>query len=237
LAGAFTIVRDIVTSQSELAREALQPANGYQRRRLETRRQLVDAGRSLFRERPLEQVSIESITARAGVAKGSFYNHFASRDALFDEVVEGALAALLQRFEAYEPATEEPLPAGLARARFAFFTLLSDRATCELLLQGGQPTRGGPIDRVLHSMLGDRLAWAVSLGSLSHLDTELVYAAYFGVVTGAIAHLLLRGDNLDPGPAADSLTQLCFAVLGLPHPPPPYGAAPASTDQHARGEP
>ena len=37
---------------------------------------------------PVGQVSIESITDQAGVAKGSFYNHFATRDALFEEIIQ-----------------------------------------------------------------------------------------------------------------------------------------------------
>ena len=181
----------------------------------------MEAGRTLFSERAAEQVSIESITERAGVAKGSFYNHFKSRDVLFEEIIEDALTGLLEKFEAFDPDIEDMLTYGLVRARYAFYTLLSDPDTCRLLLQGGQPAQGGPIDRVLRSMLGDRLAWAVSLGTLKHIDLELVYAAYFGVVTETIGNLLLRETEFDPDEAADQLTELVFAALGLPHHPPP----------------
>ena len=60
----------------------------------------MEAGRALFVERPAEQVSIESITEKAGVAKGSFYNHFATREALFEELIQVTLQDLLARFEA-----------------------------------------------------------------------------------------------------------------------------------------
>jgi hypothetical protein len=33
---------------------------------------------------------------------------------------------------------------------------------------------------------------------------------------------LRREEPMDVDRAADELTQLCFAILGLPHPPPPY---------------
>ncbi|MDZ7784331.1 MAG: TetR/AcrR family transcriptional regulator [Halioglobus sp.] len=193
--------------------------NGYQRRRRETRRLLMEAGRALFVEWPVEQVSIERITDRAGVAKGSFYNHFDSRESLFEQIIEVALQDLLQKYEAFDPPIEDLLARGLARARFAFHTLLSDPDTCRLLLKSGQPSRGGAIDRVLRMVLGEQLAEAVALGSLSHLDTELVYAAYFGVVTQTIGHLLTSEEHLDVDSAADQVTELCFAVLGLPHRP------------------
>jgi len=210
-----------MTTQSKLVAETRDPENGYQRRRRETRRLLMQAGRSLFAERAADQVSIERITERAGVAKGSFYNHFKSRDELFEEIIEDALTELLARFEDFEPPIDDLLESALARARFAFHTLLSDPEVCRLLLQGGQPTPGGPIDRALRSMLGNRLAWGISLGSLKHIDPELVYAAYFGAVTETIGNLLTREEPMDVDTAADQLTELVFAVLGLPHHTPP----------------
>ena len=206
-----------MTAQSKTMLDAPDSENGYQRRRRETRRVLMEAGRSLFIEKAIDQVSIESITAAAGVAKGSFYNHFETRDALYDELIELTIADLMKKYEAYEPQVEDPLAQAHARARFTFYTLLSDPQACRLLLQGGQPERGGAIDRVLRMVLADRLSEGVALGTLSHIDLELVYAAYFGLVTETIGHLLTREEGFDAAWAADQVSDLCFAVLGLPH--------------------
>ncbi len=206
-----------MTEQSEIARKRDDKENGYQRRRRETRRLLMDAGRALFIERQVEQVSIERITARAGVAKGSFYNHFESRDALFEELIELTVANLLAKYEAFEPDFDDPLAFALARSRMAFYTLLSDTGACRLLLQAGPPAQGGAVDRMLRTVLAGRLSEGMALGSLSHIDTHLAYAAYFGVVTETIAHLLTREDGFDPAAAAEQVTELSFAVLGLPH--------------------
>jgi AcrR family transcriptional regulator len=195
--------------------------NGYQRRKRETRAALMAASRALFVEKAVEQVSIESITASAGVAKGSFYNHFQSREALFEELIQTTVAELLEKWEAYNPSSEDPLTNALARARYTFYTLLSDPAACRLLLQAGQPTQGGAIDRVLRLLLRDKLSEGIALGSVRHLDPDLVYAAYFGVVTQTIGHLLAQEKELDAETGADQVTALCFAVLGLPHHPPP----------------
>jgi len=215
-----------MTARSENAREAVAraaaaPENGYQRRRRETQRLLLAAGRELFLQRPVAEVSIEAITELAGVAKGSFYNHFASREALLETVLEQTVQAVLARHRAYDPPFADALTYALAKTRYAFHTLLSDRAACQLLLQGGQPSQGGAIDRVMRLMLGDRLAMGVSLGSLSHLDPELVYAAQFGVITETIAYLLTREEELDVDDAADQITELMFAAIGLPHRRPP----------------
>lgn len=47
-----------------------------------TRGALVAAGRRLFCERPVDAVTVDNIVQAAGVAKGSFYNHFPDREAL-----------------------------------------------------------------------------------------------------------------------------------------------------------
>ena len=196
--------------------------NGYQRRRQETRRQLMEAGRTLFVARGVENVSIDAITSTAGVAKGSFYNHFESREALFDALVGETIERLLEKRSRYNPAIEDPLDLALARTWYSNYSLLSDPDACRLLLQAGSLSTNEVIDNVLRETLGDELTDGVALGSLSHLDPQVVYAAYFGVLLSATGHLLSQGDALDPRAGADQLTELIFAVLGLPHRPPPH---------------
>jgi AcrR family transcriptional regulator len=57
-------------------------------RRQRTRQALLDAGLALFAELPVDAVAIDEVTAKAGVGKGSFYNHFASREAFATAIVE-----------------------------------------------------------------------------------------------------------------------------------------------------
>jgi AcrR family transcriptional regulator len=57
-------------------------------RRQRTRQALLDAGLALFAELPVDAVAIDEITAKAGVGKGSFYNHFESREAFATAIVD-----------------------------------------------------------------------------------------------------------------------------------------------------
>ena len=223
-----------MTTQSN-KRISPSPTTGYQRRREETRRLLLEAGCALFVERGVEHVSIDAITLNAGVAKGSFYNHFESREDLFDQLVEQTLESLLASGLELRPPFDDPLEAGLARMWFIYFTLLSDPTTCRLLLQAGSSTTRMAIDKVLRTLVADELMDGVAQGALSHLDPALVYAAYFGVVTHTIGHLLEQGDALDATAAADQLTELCFAVMGLPHHTPSH-YLPEHDDKVALGQ-
>ena len=53
-----------------------------------TREQIVQAGLKCLLERGFNGVGVQDITTEAGVPKGSFYNHFDSKEALGAEIVE-----------------------------------------------------------------------------------------------------------------------------------------------------
>jgi TetR/AcrR family transcriptional repressor of nem operon len=53
-----------------------------------TREQIVQAGLKCLVEKGFNAVGVQDITEAAGVPKGSFYNHFESKEALGAEVVE-----------------------------------------------------------------------------------------------------------------------------------------------------
>ncbi|MBB3033117.1 TetR/AcrR family transcriptional regulator [Alteriqipengyuania lutimaris] len=63
------------------------PAPPATERGRRTRRKLLDAATSEFGERGFHEASIASITRRAGVALGSFYTYFESKEAIFRDLV------------------------------------------------------------------------------------------------------------------------------------------------------
>jgi len=52
-----------------------------------TRERIVEAARKLFNRHGFEQVSIDQIMAAAGLTRGGFYYHFASKDELYAAAV------------------------------------------------------------------------------------------------------------------------------------------------------
>lgn len=58
------------------------------RRRVRNRAAILTAAEALFAARGVEAVSIDEIAAAADLAKGTLYNHFADKDALFTAVLD-----------------------------------------------------------------------------------------------------------------------------------------------------
>src|SRR3569833_2752283 len=53
----------------------------------QTRGRIVQAARKLFNLRGFEAVSIDEVMSEAGLRRGGFYKHFASKDKLYQEAV------------------------------------------------------------------------------------------------------------------------------------------------------
>jgi AcrR family transcriptional regulator len=63
------------------------------RRREATRSKLVDAAKALFARQGVDGTRIQEITDEADVGFGSFYNHFKSKDAIVEAVLEETVAS------------------------------------------------------------------------------------------------------------------------------------------------
>jgi AcrR family transcriptional regulator len=83
------------------------------RRAQQTREMILDAAARLFASRGYGQTSIDAVIAEAGLSKGAFYHHFASKEALLGsllsdrqrrcaEQMEGAVAPTASLREAIE---------------------------------------------------------------------------------------------------------------------------------------
>ena len=86
--------------------------NGVNRQKKseEMRKKIYQCAEQLFSEHDLGTVSVESIVQAAGVSKGSFYVHFASKDALFTELVNNKVAMVDAKYQAFAGSLPEDMP-------------------------------------------------------------------------------------------------------------------------------
>jgi len=68
-----------------------------QRRAGKTRTKLLDAALAVFTEMGVDAASIEKITEKADVGKGTFYRHFADKQQLLQALIEEAIEKLSVR--------------------------------------------------------------------------------------------------------------------------------------------
>jgi len=96
------------TAGTVAAPAASPPPDRHARRREQTHAKLLDAARALFARQGVDNTRINEITTAAEVGFGSFYNHFESKEAIVEAVLEDAIAAQGAAIDAITAPLEDP---------------------------------------------------------------------------------------------------------------------------------
>ena len=107
--------------------------DGRTRRREDTRQRLFEAAVELIAEQGFSATTVDDIALRAKVAKGTVYYNFASKTALFEELLRHGIGLLTDEFRAaVEGLPPREAVAALVRAQLEYIRRY--RAFAQLLL-------------------------------------------------------------------------------------------------------
>ncbi|MFB7784904.1 TetR/AcrR family transcriptional regulator [Streptomyces vinaceus] len=134
-------------------------SSGQQKNRLARKRltadDWADAALAALVERGLAAVAVEPLAARLGTTKGSFYWHFANRDALVAAALarweESSTERIIRAMEAGEPDPAARLDALLRGATVA---VVDDPKEVRLLAAGDHPEVAAALARVTERRVG-----------------------------------------------------------------------------------
>ena len=184
-----------------------------------TREALLAAGAALLAERPIDALAVDDIVNAAGVAKGSFYNHFADKAALAAAVGDHVRADIETRVDAANAGVTDPA-LRLVRGICVYVDFaLADAARARIMARGlraAAATPGGSaID--LHAGLRADIALGLSAGRFALPTSDVGTLFVAGVGEAALAAVL--APTTTPQFAILLAQQLCALVLkafGLP---------------------
>ena len=71
------------------------------------RAEIVEAARFLFQTQEYEKVTMQAVMERLGIAKGTIYHHFQSKEELLEAVVENIVAEQIARMHQVVDAAED----------------------------------------------------------------------------------------------------------------------------------
>jgi AcrR family transcriptional regulator len=187
--------------------------------RVAQRGRLLEAARGLLAEGGYAATGVAAVAERAGVATGSVYRHFASRQellaAVFQHVAGHELVAVREAVRLRTGAADQLRCLVEVFARRA---LQAPRTAWALLAEPVDPLvqaerlayRRGYLELARES-----IAAGVASGELPWQEPSLSAAA----VVGAIGEALLGplspvGDQTDTGPVVDAIAALCLRAVG-----------------------
>jgi len=188
-----------------------QPVTRLDPRRARTRAALITAAQAFLAE-DRTAVPILEITETAGVGLGSFYNHFDSKEELFEAAVEEILENHGHLMDRVTEGIEDPAEV-FARAFRLTGRLHRELAgASQILLRRGS-------DMILSDRgLGPRalrdIKAAQATGRFTITDPELALVAAGGAIL-ALGALLHREPDRDAAKAADALTTDLLCMFGM----------------------
>jgi len=193
-----------------------------ERAKQERRRQIMNAAKLVFAEAGYHGASIHAIIERAQIARGTFYLYFESKAAVFDSILDQAMADLRARIHRIE-VDDKNAPAPQVQLREQVMATLDfvvrDRPLATLLLSAGHTPDAEAAERLdqffaeVRDLLRRAMESGMEIGLLRKVDPELAASAMLGMIRGVIEQLI----RAETPPAVDVVVSevLMVALRGV----------------------
>lgn len=182
-------------------------------KRPRTQEALITAARELVFERSHAKISIQDITCRAGVATGTFYNYFTTKQDVFEAVVENYRNQIALEFEETRGRLKDPAMMVSVTLKYYFHQAQHNEEWRTFLSFSGLP---GRIDlRQDNDECLKDIERGVAAGRFKVEDSHFAQS----LIGGMIDHVnveIAKG-RLAPD-TADNAVRYILRMLGLPDP-------------------
>lgn len=176
-----------------------------ERRMAATRERLTNAALMLFAKQGIYDTTVENVTEAADVGKGTFYQHFPSKNAIIRHLLHEGFSELLRecRREVQSVATARERIERLFGVQFRFFGKRRDLLILFHQVRGLiklQPNDGRLLrkeyERYIHFLAAEL---AASCDGRRHSEESLqqMACAMAGFVTGYLSHVVILGLKTD----------------------------------------
>ncbi len=191
--------------------EGVEPPSRLERRKQRTRAALIGAAQRLIAEGKVN-VPVLEITRVADVGMGSFYNHFDSKEQLFEAAVADVLDAHGAMLDRLTESIDDPAETFATSFRLTGRLFRRRPQESEILLASGPALLSS--DRGLAPRALRDIRAGVEAGRFRVDDPELALAMAGGALLG-LGKLLRDDPDRDDARAADSVTESVLRLFGL----------------------
>lgn len=205
----------------------VEPSDGRSLRalrlRTERRAQILGVARDMFASRGYHETSIQDLLDRADIARGTFYLHFDSKRAIFDELIDDFLGRIRSVVTVVDvrPGAPPPLRQIEDNLDRVFAVLKNNREMTRitLLLAEGLDAQldakmADFYGRLL-ALLNHALVLGQSMGLVRSCDAQVVAQVALGGLKEVVLHSIVRRDSTPEELAGLSHEILTYALHGL----------------------
>lgn len=185
----------------------------------ERRLDLLEAARKVFAEKGIPGATVSDITEAAGVAKGTFYLYFESKEALLGALKERFVDDLIAHASSFLPRIGRDDWWALADSTVesVFDFVLAHRDLIQVFAQEGLTPQSRQVFADAEDKLVNMFAFAIragaDAGAFAARDPELTAAFLNHAFHGVIEHSILYGRDIDRDRLVDGAREFMRRVL------------------------
>ena len=200
--------------------EAKKPLGKREQTKHNNREAILDAAKIVFADLGYGATSVRDIIRKTGLASGTFYNYFKSKEEVFEALMDEGMRRIRPRLRAerIRSRTFEDFIRNAYRTYFDY--LATDRDTFQVIRRNPNTVRvrmDSPEIIAGFEEIREYIEEDIRNGTLPDVDAEYLMAAVVGIAM-EIGDRMLRRPEMDPDEASTFATEL---VLGgfraLPH--------------------
>jgi AcrR family transcriptional regulator len=183
----------------------------------ERRRQLLEVATAVYAEKGFHGASMNEVAERAGVTKPVLYQHFASKEALYRELVDDVGARLERAIVDAVAVADGPRQQVEAGFRAYFRWAAGEGAAFRVLFaehNRADPKLAAAVAKV-ESMVADRVASLIEIQGLSAKERQVLAFGVVGLAESISRHWITLdlGSGTDADFFADRVAQLAWSGL------------------------
>lgn len=202
------------------ARVALAVSTAEQKRE-HRRLEILQAAKHVFADRGFHAASVNEIIKAAGIARGTFYLYFSSKDAVFESILDLAIQELEARIIGVDvdPGAAPPALQLHQNVSRVLQYMLGDRELIKLILNHGLRPDAELALRVesffdhVEERIESSLTQGMSMGLVRKCDASLAASLILGSIRGALRRLTKIQDGFDIQVVATELID--FSLRGV----------------------
>ncbi|HMA85263.1 MAG TPA: TetR/AcrR family transcriptional regulator [Desulfosalsimonadaceae bacterium] len=190
-----------------------------------TRDALINAAINMFQQNGFQMTRVSDIVAAAGVAQGTFYNYFRSKEAIFREICMDFMEQVRERFverteHMFDGDTSDEVRHNVHRVIQDVFAIYQENlAVAELLFREGIGN-GGLFKEIYEDILSlfldlirEQIEKGIKKGFLRIRDAETAAVFLFGLFERTLFYFLLVRKNVNMETLENELAD--FMLRGL----------------------
>lgn len=185
-----------------------------------TKRLIFESAISVFSESGYNGSTMDEIASRAGVAKGTLYYHFSSKEDIFKFIIAEGMNIINEETEAATSQEENPIEKLKVLCRVELSLVYKNKDFFKVMLSQiwGEQVRQLELREVLHNYilyLKDYIEAAMDDGYVKNVEPTFVAYTLFGTICSASVYEMISKDKQDVDVVIDNLMKFILSGIGV----------------------